>query len=315
MAKILIGIGAGERAEDAIAFGHALALAADAAVLLATVLPSKPAAARHDEPTADALRPDLASARLTSLALPLLDLDDVELRVLVDRSAARALHLVAEEEHVGLIVIGSGHTGRLGRVFPGSTAERVLHGSPCPVAVVPAGYRGEQASERPVVGCAYRPTPDGEAALGAAEELALALSASLWVAHVTEPLPYVYDEGASSLNVSAINASIRADAERTLSRRMAHLSERLPSDGTVYDGKPADVLSGLSRTIDILVMGSRGLAPLKAVLLGGVSGQVIRSAACPVIVVPRGARSAVGSVFADVAPHGGGDDADAAWDV
>ena len=38
-----------------------------------------------------------------------------------------------------------------------------------------------------------------------------------------------------------------------------------------------------------MVVGSRGYGPLKAVLLGGVSGQLIRSAACPVIVVPRGA--------------------------
>jgi hypothetical protein len=32
-----------------------------------------------------------------------------------------------------------------------------------------------------------------------------------------------------------------------------------------------------------------------------VSGQVIRSAACPVVVVPRRASSAVGSVFASAA--------------
>ena len=46
-----------------------------------------------------------------------------------------------------------------------------------------------------------------------------------------------------------------------------------------------------------MVVGSRGYSPLKAVLLGGVSGQLIRSAACPVIVVPRGAHSTVGSLF------------------
>ena len=78
--------------------------------------------------------------------------------------------------------------------------------------------------------------------------------------------------------------------------RVARLSSRLESEGTLYSGKPADVLIGLTETVDILVMGSRGYGPLKAVLLGGVSGQVIRSAACPVIVVPRRAASAVGSV-------------------
>jgi nucleotide-binding universal stress UspA family protein len=38
------------------------------------------------------------------------------------------------------------------------------------------------------------------------------------------------------------------------------------------------------------VIGSRGYGPLHSVLLGGVSGRVIRDAACPVIVVPRGAQ-------------------------
>jgi hypothetical protein len=53
----------------------------------------------------------------------------------------------------------------------------------------------------------------------------------------------------------------------------------------------------LTEALDVMVVGSRGYGPLKAVLLGGVSGQVIRSAACPVIVVPRGAHSTVGSLF------------------
>jgi nucleotide-binding universal stress UspA family protein len=64
------------------------------------------------------------------------------------------------------------------------------------------------------------------------------------------------------------------------------------ADGTLHFGRPADVLIGLSEAVDILVIGSRGYGPLKAVLLGGVSDQVIRSAACPVVVVPRGAASA-----------------------
>ena len=68
----------------------------------------------------------------------------------------------------------------------------------------------------------------------------------------------------------------------------------------MYGGKPADVLITLSETVDMMVIGSRGYGPRKAVLLGGVSGQVIRSARCPVVVVPRGAPAAVGSVFASV---------------
>ena len=102
-------------------------------------------------------------------------------------------------------------------------------------------------------------------------------------------------------NLPEINASMYADTQRSLMGRVARLSAKLESEGTLHSGRPADVLIALSETVDLMVIGSRGYGPLKAVLLGGVSGQVIRSAACPVVVVPRRATSAVGSVFAAAA--------------
>jgi nucleotide-binding universal stress UspA family protein len=37
------------------------------------------------------------------------------------------------------------------------------------------------------------------------------------------------------------------------------------------------------------VMGSRGYGPVRAVLLGSVSGQLIATARVPIVVLPRGA--------------------------
>jgi nucleotide-binding universal stress UspA family protein len=153
----------------------------------------------------------------------------------------------------------------------------------------------------PAIGCAYRPTEDGTAALGAAEELALALSALLRVMQVIEPLARLYDGGEMPLDLPGINASMYADAERSLIERVARLSANLEAEGTLYSGRPADLLIALSEAVDLLVIGSRGYGPLKAMLLGGVSGQVIRSATCPVVVVPRQATLALGSVFASAA--------------
>ena len=45
-------------------------------------------------------------------------------------------------------------------------------------------------------------------------------------------------------------------------------------------------------------MGSRGYGPLRAVLLGSVSGRLVREAACPVIVVPRGVEAPLEELFA-----------------
>ena len=300
MTKVLIGVDGSERSEDAVAFGRALALAAGAPVILAAARrsdPLRPGAHAHEIFLREEAKSTLA--RLTSAFD---DVHAVELRPLVaNTSPAHALQALAEQEDAGIIVVGSSHTGRLGRVLLGSTAERLLHGAPCPVAVVPLGYRARSTPVHPVVGCAYRPTEDGEASLAAAEELALALSASLRVAQVIEPLARIYDSGEIPLNFPEINASIYADTERVLIERVARVSAVLESEGTLHSGRSADVLIGLSETVDILVMGSRGYGPLKAVLLGGVSGQVIRSAACPVVVVPRRAASSIGSVFASAA--------------
>jgi len=43
----------------------------------------------------------------------------VETRAVANTSAAHGLHVLAEREEAGLIVVGSTHTGRAGRVLPG----------------------------------------------------------------------------------------------------------------------------------------------------------------------------------------------------
>jgi nucleotide-binding universal stress UspA family protein len=53
------------------------------------------------------------------------------------------------------------------------------------------------------------------------------------------------------------------------------------------------VLIDLSRDHDLLVLGSRGYGPLRAVLLGGVSRRVAAEAHCPVVVLPRGVEASL----------------------
>jgi nucleotide-binding universal stress UspA family protein len=50
----------------------------------------------------------------------------------------------------------------------------------------------------------------------------------------------------------------------------------------------ADFLIAASANVDLLVCGSRGYGPRRAVLLGGVSRRVVAESACPVIVLARG---------------------------
>jgi nucleotide-binding universal stress UspA family protein len=302
MTKVLIGVDGSDRSEDAVAFGRALALAAGAPVILSTAHQSEPHQPRLDGHISNQGLREEAESMLARFALMLLDVEDVERRPLAEHSPARALQAAAEQAGAGIIVVGSSHVGRLGRVLPGSTAERLLHGAPCPVAVVPVGFGARGLPEHPVIGCGYETSDEGAAALGAAEELALALGGSLEVTHVVEPPSYLYDSGEMPLNMPELDARMRAEAERVLTERVGHLSASLHNvEGTVQVGRPADRLIGLTEAVDLMVVGSRGYGPLKAVLLGGVSGQLIRSAACPVIVVPRGAHTSVSSLFGPTA--------------
>jgi nucleotide-binding universal stress UspA family protein len=53
------------------------------------------------------------------------------------------------------------------------------------------------------------------------------------------------------------------------------------------DGDPAQVLVERSAGLDLLVVGSRNHGPVRRALLGSVAAEVMRSASCPVLVVPR----------------------------
>ena len=70
----------------------------------------------------------------------------------------------------------------------------------------------------------------------------------------------------------------------------------METDAFVED--PADVLIRVSEHLDLLVCGSRGYGPLRAVLLGGVSRRLAAEAQCPVIVLPRGVTSSLEALMA-----------------
>ena len=55
--------------------------------------------------------------------------------------------------------------------------------------------------------------------------------------------------------------------------------------------------------LDLLVCGSRGYGPLRAVLLGSVSGAVMMAARCAVIAVPRGVRASLDDLAGQASPR------------
>ena len=87
-------------------------------------------------------------------------------------------------------------------------------------------------------------------------------------------------------------------AEEALRRAADALDGDVPVETDAFVEDPADVLIRVSEHLDLLVCGSRGYGPLRAVLLGGVSRRLTAEAHCPVIVLPRGVTSALEALMA-----------------
>lgn len=288
MSTILVGVDDSERSQDAIAFARELARMTDAHVVAASAFsyddrPSRAANRRFR----DALQDD-AEAMLRRMAAPLDELgpERVSLRTVASTSPARALHGLAESANAALVVVGSSRTGSLGRVLPGSTGERLLQGSPCAVAVVPLGYR-DAVRELRRVGAAVDGSDESAAAVRAAAVIARATRGELTVIAVQ---PDIVPVPAVPMTADAYTALVESTAQsaRDALDRAVAAAEDVHATSVLREGDPVRELEAASADLDLLVTGSRGYGPVRSVLLGGVTGRLVRVAHTPVIVVPRG---------------------------
>jgi len=216
---------------------------------------------------------------------------DVRTRVVrasTQMGVAQALQRVIDAEHASLAVVGSTSRGAVGRVAPGTTAQRVMNGCACPVVVVPHGY--DPPPRLSVIGIGFVPTPEGHRALRAATAVAQMAGADLRVLTVVKP--GLGGDASAGPTRDSVERS-RAQVEATLTDAIAELAHDVTADGEVMVDDPADALLSVSPNVDLLVMGSRGYGPGLAVLLGGVSRRVTMAARCPVLVMPRGSTSAL----------------------
>jgi nucleotide-binding universal stress UspA family protein len=245
------------------------------------------------EEIVDQLERDLAAA-----SLPV----SVECKLLRSTSAARALLEESYRRQAGLIVLGSSRRSAVGRVLAGSTATRLLHGAPCPVAAVPAGW--EARGDLSTIGVGYTDSEESREALRGAHALARRTGATLRVltavtfrfeAHA-EIEPAVAGQAGKDREDVEGEQLLRAD--KALRREVAALGDDVPVEVEAVLGDAAEYLIRVSEHLDLLVCGSRGYGPLRAVLLGSVTRRVTAEARCPVIVLARGAKTSLETLIA-----------------
>jgi nucleotide-binding universal stress UspA family protein len=209
-------------------------------------------------------------------------------------SAPHGLSLAAESIGAALVVVGSTARARPQRVEAGSTAQRLLNGAPCAVAVVPVGWSGPAVPD--TVGVGFVDTADGRDALHGAHALADRSGARLRVLCAVQPRAWML----RSATFETVAEELRTDIE-TAAQSTAGTLLGAPVDVDVDVAEPDDVLVGASAEVDVLVSGSRGYGPRPAALLGGVTRRLATAAACPVVVVAHGAEIRLDALVADEA--------------
>lgn len=281
--KIIVGYDCSEPAQDALAFCKLLAGATGADVVVAGVFRLVPV---WDVPNAAV--EDWAPDQTEQLEAAAASVGGEAVTV-PSASAARGLQELAETIGADLVIVGSASHGKIGRVLAGNAGLSLLHGSPCSVAVAPRGFAGAAMEGIGEVVVAFNGTPESMAALHEAVDLARGAGAALKVVTVAEPPPVVYGKGGGAdQGWHDLKGEIEGIMRTRMDEALADLPDDVPAEGVLVTGDPAEELARVAvKDGGVLVVGSRSYGPLRSVLLGSVSRDLMRSVPSPLIVHPR----------------------------
>jgi nucleotide-binding universal stress UspA family protein len=273
--KIVVGWNGTDEGKDALRLGAELARLTSGPITVACVIEPgalPPELMRDRDAWVERFRGLFSGARH--------ELGDLQFSVReAIEDAAEGLREIALEEGAELVVLGSTHRGLIGRVLPGTVAERLLADPPCAVAVAPRGYAGRPHAGLGLIGVGYDGSPEARAALTLAERLAEAAGDELRI--LSAAPEYV----AGEIPLGPLEP-LRQEAEQRVERALEAVEPGVPASGSVMAGDPAATLEEQGVALDLLVIGSRGRGPVKSRLFGSVSADVIRRTPCPVLVVP-----------------------------
>jgi nucleotide-binding universal stress UspA family protein len=283
---IIVGVDESKRARDALALGDLLAGATAARLLIAHVTAHGQAEgllSSEELETVGSQAAEGATARVREL---LEDRSADDLRVVAARSPAAGLEALARSEGASLIVLASSHRATVGRVQPGGVGQRLLAGAPVPVALAPLEY-AQDVRRLETVGCAFDGLEESRVALDWAAALARRAGAAMRLVAVHERMAFS-NVGTGAVSGESANSAMRRSLRERLDEAVADIEGEVPAEAVLAEGRPVEELERAAEQMDLLVMGSRGHGPVRAVLMGSVSGRLIASAPAPIVVVPRG---------------------------
>ena len=189
----------------------------------------------------------------------------------------QGLHEEAERRGADLLVLGTCRHGIVGRTFLGNDTRAAINGSPCAIAVAPLAY-AEHRKPIHTIGVGYDLSPESEAALKAAKELAARLHARVRAREVVA-IPYAGFMGPSGPGIT----EMIEEAEK-------HMHTLPDVDGDAVYGLTGAELAAFGAGCDLLIVGSRGYGPLRRVIFGSTAMQLQSLAHGPLLILPRSTR-------------------------
>lgn len=204
------------------------------------------------------------------------------------RSVCGGLTDIVNELDAELLVLGSSSSGQRGRVAVGSTADRLLHSSPVPVAIAPRGYHGPRGGALSRITCGYPGTPESRDVVQRIAAVAERIAVPLRVMTVAVRGRTMYP---STVGLRAEDSVLQA-----WQTQAAQMLAQLRTDGVVGEDVVLQVVSGDTweqalndaewEDGEILALGTSPRADFAHVFLGSRGTKILRVSPVPVLVVP-----------------------------
>ncbi|BDX34173.1 universal stress protein [Mycobacterium antarcticum] len=291
---VVVGFLPGKAGVSALNLGVEVARTLKTSLSVVTVVPkpwSTPSPAKVDAEYAqyaDRLAADSAS-QATACVEAIDDTLEVSCHKYAHRSAPGGLLQAVADLKAEVLVLGSASDGSLGQVVVGSTADRLLHSSPVPLAVCPRGYRGSKSHGLTRITAAYPGTPDTLHVVERSAALAAQLGVPLRVITFAVRGRTMYPP------------EVGLDAETSILHSWALASREalaaLKSTGVVGDDVVLQVVTGngWDQALDaadwedgeVLAIGTSPQGAIARVFLGSKGTKIVRHSPVPVLVLPN----------------------------
>lgn len=291
--NLLVAYTATATGKDALNLGVALARTTGAHLHLVTVLPEGDAYAAvypsdrgHVPIIQKQVRGWLEEAQN---ALP----KDItsSIHTVSDSSEAAGLLSAAQQLDCDGIVLGGRPGGLLRRFKLGTTANTLLHSSPVPVILSPAGYENQQPLSR--ITSMFGPRPGAKdvisRALTAAKTHALPLRlVSLVFIDRTDPATSIDD----TTTADALIDQVETFGNEQLAAQAADLVANNKASTVVATGSNVDDAVDALDWLDgeLIIVGSSRLAPDNRIFLGSTASRMLRAVSVPMMIIPAGTK-------------------------